>query len=238
MRFVSDTELATLTPAEQRDVASPDPDADGLATANSRRCRRARTSARVEARIGDARRRARAAARHEPARVPGLGRRHVGRLPRDERGLRPGVHRLARRGRDARRGRRARRRRCASQFIVDCQTHFVRDDYSAAAADRSRASSPSSTGTRTLPGAKASTRYKFENYVKEIFVDSDTKVALLSGSPFDDSEYLFLTNDQIAARARRGQQDRRLAPHARRTHRARPGTPGWLEEVDRVHRPI
>ena len=26
----------------------------------------------------------------------------------------------------------------------------------------------------------------FANYVKEIFVDSDTKVALLSGAPVDD----------------------------------------------------
>ena len=29
-------------------------------------------------------------------------------------------------------------------------------------------------------------RYKFQNYVKEIFFDSDTNLALLSGAPFDD----------------------------------------------------
>ena len=40
---------------------------------------------------------------------------------------------------------------------------------------------------------------KFANYVKEIYVDSDTKVALLSGSPVDDEFNLFLTNDLIAA---------------------------------------
>ena len=41
-------------------------------------------------------------------------------------------------------------------------------------------------------------RYKFENFVKEIYVDSDTKVALLSGAPFDDPTWDLLTNDQIA----------------------------------------
>ena len=40
---------------------------------------------------------------------------------------------------------------------------------------------------------------KFANYVKEIYVDSDTKVALLSGSPVDDEFNLFLNNDQIIA---------------------------------------
>ena len=28
--------------------------------------------------------------------------------------------------------------------------------------------------------------YKFENYVRQIFFNSDTSVALLSGAPFDD----------------------------------------------------
>ena len=45
-------------------------------------------------------------------------------------------------------------------------------------------------------------RYKFDNFVKEIFLDSDTKIGLLSGAPFDDPALWFLTNDQIA-RARR-----------------------------------
>ena len=35
--------------------------------------------------------------------------------------------------------------------------------------------------------------------MKEIFIDSDTKVAMISGTPTDDYEYLFLTNDQIAS---------------------------------------
>ena len=49
-----------------------------------------------------------------------------------------------------------------------------------------------------LAGENSLARYKFENYVKEIFVDSDTKVALLSGAPFDDQTWDLLSNDQIA----------------------------------------
>src|ERR1700738_1289678 len=54
---------------------------------------------------------------------------------------------------------------------------------------------------RTVPPPRAENtlaRFKFENYLKEIFVDSDTKVALLTGAPFDDPAWDFLTNDQIA----------------------------------------
>ena len=72
----------------------------------------------------------------------------------------------------------------AGQFIIDVQTHFVRDDFNQDGLLGSP-STPRSTGTRRWP-ANHLPRYKFENYVKEIFVDSDTKVALLSGAPFDD----------------------------------------------------
>ena len=40
-------------------------------------------------------------------------------------------------------------------------------------------------------------RYKFENYIKEIFVDSETDVVLLSGAPFDDPSWDFLSNAQM-----------------------------------------
>jgi len=35
-------------------------------------------------------------------------------------------------------------------------------------------------------GVSSLARYKFQNYVKEIYYDSDTNLALLSGAPFDD----------------------------------------------------
>ena len=78
--------------------------------------------------------------------------------------------------------------------------------------------------------------------MKEIFVDSDTKVALLSGAPFDDPTWDLLTNDQIAAaRAaiNRIAGSRRLLGHAvitpnrgagwPRSTAASPGQAGQLE---------
>ena len=74
-------------------------------------------------------------------------------------------------------------------------------------------------------------RFKFENYLKEIFVDSDTKVALLSGSPVDDPFNLFLTNDQIAAARETVNSvagSRRMFAHAI----IQPGLDGWLDDVE------
>jgi hypothetical protein len=120
----------------------------------------------------------------------------------------------------------------AGQFIVDVQTHFVRDDFKQdglldLAKYAKQNWNPALTGESTLA------RYKFENYVKEIFVDSDTKVALLSGAPFDDPTWEFLTNDQIAAaRAsiNRISNSRRLLGHALFT----PKKNGWMDQVDRA----
>ncbi|HVQ76184.1 MAG TPA: amidohydrolase family protein [Candidatus Binatia bacterium] len=120
----------------------------------------------------------------------------------------------------------------AGQFIVDAQTHFVRDDFNQAgllglAKYAKQHWNPALAGENTLA------RYKFENYVKEIFVDSDTKVALLSGAPFDDPSWDFLSNDQMAdARAAINSiaGSRRLLSHALFT----PGKPGWMDQVDRA----
>jgi predicted TIM-barrel fold metal-dependent hydrolase len=125
-----------------------------------------------------------------------------------------------------------RSRALASQFIVDCQTHFVRDDYSQqmlimAARFARKHWNPA------LADADGLTRFKFQNFVKEIFLDSDTKVALISGSPTDEAELLFLTNDQIAAARdviNRIAGSRRAMGHGIVT----PGAPGWLDETDRV----
>ena len=74
-------------------------------------------------------------------------------------------------------------------------------------------------------------RYRFENFVKEIYLDSETDVALLSGAPFDDPEWWPLTNDQIAkardvVRAIAG--TKRLLSHAVFT----PAQTGWMDRVD------
>ena len=75
------------------------------------------------------------------------------------------------------------------------------------------------------------TRYKFENYLKEIYMDSDTKVALLTSAPFDDESWHLLYNNQISdARALvndiSGSQ--RMMAHSVIT----PGKDGWMDEVD------
>ena len=124
-----------------------------------------------------------------------------------------------------------RARSLANQFIIDVQTHFVRDDYKneillGLAAFAKQHWNPALAGNESL------TRFKFENYIKEIYVDSDTKVALISGTPTDDPANEFLTNDQIDA-ARTAVNgiagSRRMLSHSIVT----PGSQGWLEEVDR-----
>src|SRR6185295_9904956 len=126
----------------------------------------------------------------------------------------------------------------AGQFILDDQTHFVRDDFNQTGL-LDLAKYARQNWNPALVGENNLARFKFENYVKEIYVDSDTKVALLSGAPFDDPTWDLLTNDQIAAaRAaiNRISGSRRLLGHAVFT----PKKPGWMEEVDKaiaVHKP-
>jgi uncharacterized protein len=119
----------------------------------------------------------------------------------------------------------------AGQFIVDVQTHFVRDDFKQAGL-LDLAKYAKKNWNPAIAGENDLARYKFENYVKEVFVDSDTKVALLSGAPFDDPTWDLLSNDQIAAaRAsiNRIADSRRLLGHFVFT----PKKSGWMDQVDR-----
>src|SRR5207237_33508 len=120
----------------------------------------------------------------------------------------------------------------AGQFIVDVQTHFVRDDFKQAGL-LDLAKYAKQNWNPALAGENDLARYKFENYVREIFVDSDTKVALLSGAPFDDQTWDLLTNDQVAAGCaaiNRIADSRRMLAHAVFT----PKKSGWMGEVDRA----
>jgi predicted TIM-barrel fold metal-dependent hydrolase len=126
----------------------------------------------------------------------------------------------------------AREQALAGQFIVDVQTHFVRDDFNQTGL-LDLAKYAKQHWNPVLAGENALARYKFENYVKEVFVDSDTKVALLSGAPFDDPSWDLLSNDQIvAARAaiNRIAGSRRLLAHTVFT----PKKQGWMDEIDRA----
>jgi predicted TIM-barrel fold metal-dependent hydrolase len=124
-----------------------------------------------------------------------------------------------------------RARALAGQFIFDCQTHFVRDDYGQVRIT-GLAQFAKQFWNPALANEKSLDRMKFANYVKEIYVDSDTKVAMLSGSPVDDPFNQFLTNDQIIA-ARTAvntiAKSRRMLAHSI----IQPMSDGWLDEVDR-----
>jgi predicted TIM-barrel fold metal-dependent hydrolase len=230
MRFVSDRELATLTPAERRDSGSPIP-TQVVSNGEFTPLPQSADQKRFEARI--------ASLADELAPRHGLDRRAFLRTAAGMSTAFLAMNEVfgpvfsASRAEAATPGMAdARAKSLAHQFIVDCQTHFVRDDYNQMMLTFS-ADFAKKHWNPDIAGADGLTRYKFQNYVKEIFVDSDTKVAMISGTPTDEYEYLFLTNDQIAAArdvVNKVAGSRRCLGHGIVT----PGTPGWFEEITRV----
>ena len=122
----------------------------------------------------------------------------------------------------------------SKQFIMDCHTHFLRDDTRIMTFVRAREGVGKAGWNPALAGKPQTIEdLKFANYFKEIYLDSDTKVALISGSPSDIPEDWFLTNEmKAAARAKVNKEagSRRMLSHAIFT----PGQPGWLEAVDKA----
>jgi predicted TIM-barrel fold metal-dependent hydrolase len=119
------------------------------------------------------------------------------------------------------------------QFIFDVQTHFVRDDYSQEGFLGFLKSGADIWQNGLDPKTLAMYHMKFENYVRQIYLNSDTSVALLSGAPFDDRSWEFLSNQAIAEAVNmvnRTAGSTRMLGHAVVT----PGQPGWMEEVDRA----
>jgi len=128
----------------------------------------------------------------------------------------------------------ARAKALKKQFIFDDQTHFVRDDFDKEGLlglGKYASEHWNPDMLKDIPLVLQ--RYKFQNYLKEIFLDSDTKVALLSGAPFDDETWWLLSNEAIAdARnaINRVAGSRRMFGH----FVFPPGTPGWMDAVDRA----
>ena len=122
----------------------------------------------------------------------------------------------------------------SNQFIMDCHTHFLRDDTRIMVFVRAREAVGKAGWNPALVGKEQTIEdLKFANYFKEIYLDSDTKVALISGSPSDIPQDWFLTNEMKAeARAKVNAQAgaRRMLSHAIFT----PGQPGWLEAIDKA----
>jgi predicted TIM-barrel fold metal-dependent hydrolase len=128
----------------------------------------------------------------------------------------------------------ARAKALRKQFIFDDQTHFVRDDFDKEGLlglGKYAVEHWNPDMVKDVPLILQ--RYKFQNYLKEIFLDSDTKVALLTSAPFDDPSWWLLSNEQIVqARAaiNKVAGSRRMLGHTVVT----PGQDGWMDTVDRA----
>jgi hypothetical protein len=73
----------------------------------------------------------------------------------------------------------------------------------------------------------------YDNYIKEMFLDSDTKVSLISSAPADNKDDYFLTNAQMIEdreRTNKTAGSRRMLAHFMIT----PGRPGLLDEMDQA----
>jgi uncharacterized protein len=120
----------------------------------------------------------------------------------------------------------------AKQFVMDCHTHFLRDDTRIMGFVRQREAVGKAGWNPALAGKPQTIEeLKFANYYKEIFLDSDTKVALISGAPSEVVQDWFLTNEMKAearAKVNKDAGSRRMLSHAIFT----PGYPGWMEQVD------
>ncbi len=126
----------------------------------------------------------------------------------------------------------ARAKALKNQFIMDMHTHFLRDDTPVTAFINQRAT-VGKLGWNPMIGEKEQTieDLKFGNYFKEIYLDSDTKVACISGSYSVDERYSFLTNDmKYAAREKVNKEagTKRMFSHAIFTA----GRDGWLDKVE------
>jgi predicted TIM-barrel fold metal-dependent hydrolase len=127
----------------------------------------------------------------------------------------------------------------AGEFIFDDQTHHVHDTYAwkdiLFLRDYAAGKNPEAKAWNPALGPAPSTleAYKFDRYVKDIFLDSDTKIALLSGFTTDTPANMALSSDQIVQSRdmlNKLAGSRRMVAHGLFW----PGYPGYLEEMDRL----
>ena len=121
------------------------------------------------------------------------------------------------------------------QFIMDMHTHFLRDDTRLEGFARSREAVGRAGWNPALAGKPQTLEdLKFANYFKEIYLDSDTKVALISGSGSEEPRDWFLTNE-MKAEARAGVNKKAGAKRMFSHAIFMPGMPGWLDKAERDH---
>ena len=119
-----------------------------------------------------------------------------------------------------------------NQFVMDMHTHFLREGTPIKNFIAQRETVGKAGWNPALKDKPQTIQdLMFPNYFKEVFLDSDTKVAMISGSYSVDPEYSFLTNDQkYQAREKVNKEagTRRMYSHAIFT----PGRDGWLDKVE------
>ena len=85
------------------------------------------------------------------------------------------------------------------QFIMDMHTHFLRDDTRIMTfVDMRKAVGKAGWNKQLSDHEQTIEDLKFNNYKKEMFLDSDTKISLISSAPSDIEQDWFLTNEQMA----------------------------------------
>ena len=120
----------------------------------------------------------------------------------------------------------------AGQFIFDGHTHFLRDDTRLIGFVKGREAVGQWGWNKELSGKEQTLDdLKFNNYIKELYMDSDTKVTILSNSPSVETQDWFLPQEQVfktrtAINEKAG--TRRMLAHFTIT----PGWDGWLDKVD------
>jgi predicted TIM-barrel fold metal-dependent hydrolase len=122
----------------------------------------------------------------------------------------------------------------SGQFVMDVHTHFLRDDTRLLNFVRAREAVGKAGWNSALAGKEQTIDdLKYPSWFKEIFLDSDTKVALVSGSGSEDPRDWFLTNEmkyEAREKVNAAAGSRRCLSHAI----FMPGVPGWMEQVDRA----
>ena len=92
-----------------------------------------------------------------------------------------------------------RAKKLSGQFIMDMHTHFLRPGTRIMTFVNQRNAVGKAGWNPALAGKEQTIDdLMFTNYLKEIYLDSDTKVACISGAPSEVPEDWFLTNEMKA----------------------------------------
>ena len=179
-------------------------------------------------------------ARHDPPPVLQDGGRHGGRVRRDERGLRQayaaGLRASEGRGVQPRAGAGARRRRSRTSSSWTC----TRTSCATTRAIKTFVAQRETVGKAGWNPALAGKPQtiddlKFANYFKEIFLDSDTKVACISGSYSVEPKRLVPhQRHEVTTRARRSTRKPARGACSRTPSSRRAGRAGWTRSTRRT----